>query len=97
MSEGRKADAGKSRLELLPPRAALAVGHVLRFGAEKYAPENWRKVTDGSQRYVGAALRHTMAWLNEENDDPESGLPHLAHAICSLLFVLELELEDPHD
>lgn len=89
---GRKDDKAKSRLDLLPGRATLRVGDVLGHGARKYGDENWRRVEGAKRRYRAAALRHMMADLAGEGADPESGIEHLAHAACSLLFVLELEL-----
>ena len=89
--EGVKHDQGKARLDLLPPRSIEAVGHVLTHGATKYAPDNWRHVEGWRWRYAAAALRHVFAWLRGERLDEESGLPHLAHATCCLLFLLELD------
>jgi len=34
-------------------------------------------------------LRHLTAWWAGEDLDPESGLHHLAHAACCLMFLLE--------
>ena len=89
--EGAKHDAEKIRLDLLPPTALERVGEVLTYGAKKYAPENWRKVPDYRRRYTAAALRHLLAWMKGEPRDLESGLPHLAHAACCLLFILDLD------
>ena len=36
MSEFRKDDAGKVRVELVPPAALLEVGRAFTYGAEKY-------------------------------------------------------------
>lgn len=88
---GTKLDGEKPRCDLLPPRALLGVAQVLGYGAIKYAPDNWRRVPDARRRYVAAALRHTLAALAGEAADPESGLSHLDHAVCCLLFVSELE------
>lgn len=85
-----KADLGKPRMELLPPVALERISEVLTFGAKKYAPGNWRKVDD-RMRYAGAALRHIFARLKGEIVDPESGLPHLAHAGCCILFWCEAD------
>ena len=40
-AEGRKDDASKVRLELIPPELLFAVGEILSFGARKYADRNW--------------------------------------------------------
>lgn len=89
--QGLKTDAGKPRWDLIPPFALQDVAAVLEFGARKYAPDNWRKVEGARWRYLRAGIGHTFAVLRGERLDSESGLPHLAHAICSLMFVLELD------
>lgn len=53
--------------------------------------DNWRKIEP--VRYVDAAGRHINAHRSGEPMDAESGLHHLAHAICCLMFQLEKELE----
>ena len=71
-----------------------AVNHiiaVLEFGASKYAENNWQHVENGRQRYYDALMRHMEAWWNGEKRDPESGLSHLAHAGCCLVFLLWLD------
>jgi len=92
--EGRKYDGDKAKLYLLPPKSILEVGKVLTYGAEKYDAENWRKVDDLQNRYTSAALRHIFAHMDGELEDEETGLSHLAHAMCCLLFKLEIELEN---
>jgi hypothetical protein len=89
--EGTKLDAEKNRLDLLPVVAIERTGWVLTYGAQKYAPDNWRKVEGWRWRYFGALLRHLFAWKRGEKLDPESGHPHLAHAACCVLFMLELD------
>jgi len=93
-SEGIKYDSAKPKMNLLPPKAILEVAKVLTFGAEKYDAENWRKLDDLQSRYTAGALRHIFAHMDGEKLDPETNLSHLAHAMCCLLFKLEIELED---
>jgi hypothetical protein len=94
---GLKFDTGKIRVDLLPVRALLSVAEVMTFGAQKYGANNWQNVTPRA-RYYGAALRHLWARALGERLDPESGLPHLAHAGCCVLFMLSSELgHDPPD
>jgi hypothetical protein len=90
---GRKFDSEKPKMYLLPPKATVEVAKVLTFGAAKYDEENWRKLEDAQKRYSGGALRHIFSHLDGELQDPETNLSHLAHAICCLMFKLELELE----
>ncbi len=93
-ADGRKFDAGKLRFSLLPAAAVRAVVGVLEYGAQKYAPDNWRKVPDARQRYFDAAQRHLWAWWGGEKVDAESGLSHLGHAACCVLFLLAFEAEE---
>ena len=90
---GRKFDSEKPKMYLLPPKATVEVAKVLTFGAAKYDEDNWRKLEDAQNRYSGGALRHIFSHLDGELEDPETNLSHLAHAICCLMFKLELELE----
>ena len=92
LTPGKKFDSEKPMLYLLPPKSINEVGKVLTYGAQKYDPENWRKVDDLQNRYTSAALRHIFAHMEGEEDDKETGLSHLAHAMCCLLFKLEDKL-----
>lgn len=91
---GRKDDTGKNRLDLIEPEFIESVGKVLTFGASKYEPNNWQNVEDGKDRYYAAALRHLMAYRRGEVTDPESGLSHLEHAACNIMFLLHFEHEE---
>jgi hypothetical protein len=91
--EGKKNDQSKPQYGLLPPQALLQTVNVLTFGAAKYAPDNWRKVDNASERYFNAAQRHLWAHKSGFMVDEESGYSHLAHALCCIMFMLELELE----
>lgn len=88
----QKNDAKKNRLDLLPIAALEEVGKVLTFGAGKYAAHNWRRCPS-RVRYLAAALRHLFAWARGEDNDPETGLSHVAHASCCCLFLLGLILD----
>lgn len=87
---GEKFDSEKDRWDLLPFTATKKVVKVLTFGARKYEPDNWRIVPDWRRRYLAAAMRHLVAYQEGEDLDTESGMPHLAHAACCVLFMLEL-------
>jgi hypothetical protein len=86
-----KHDGGKPRFDLMTWRATAQVIDVLTFGAQTYAPRSWATVPDAYRRYFAAALRHLWARALGERFDPESGLPHLAHAACNVLFICELD------
>jgi hypothetical protein len=93
-SPGLKFDTGKTPFELLSTTWLVGVSQVLAFGAQKYAAHNWRKGMQHS-RLIGAALRHIFAYLNGEDHDPETGLCHLHHASCCLMFLAELRETHP--
>lgn len=87
-TSGRKYDNNKPRYSLLPENTVFNVVQVLEYGAIKYEVDNWQKVPDARTRYYDAAMRHIDDWWNGSEIDEESSLPHLAHAICCLLFLL---------
>lgn len=86
-AQGIKEDGGKPRYDLIDPEAMDALAQVLTFGANKYAAHNWRKGLSYT-RLVAAALRHLFAFLRGQTMDPESGLPHVAHAMCNCMFLI---------
>ena len=87
-AEGRKDDAGKPKWSLVPFPQFEKVASVFTHGEKKYSAENWKKVKQHEERYFSAAMRHLTAWHGGNELDGESGLPHLAHACCSLLMLM---------
>jgi hypothetical protein len=85
--EAKKYDLGKPPMDLLDRTWLEEVSKVLAFGATKYGPHNWRSGIEFS-RLIAAALRHLHAFNDGENLDTESGLPHIAHASCCLMFLM---------
>lgn len=85
-----KFDGDKMPLHLLSSEALMQTAAVLKFGADKYAAHNWRGGFAWS-RPLAAAMRHILAFNAGEDKDPESGLSHLAHAACCIMFLLEFE------
>jgi hypothetical protein len=73
----------------MPFEAIEEINKVLEFGAKKYAAHNW-KLGDGFKysRLLNSLLRHIFAYMRGEDTDPESGLSHLAHAGCNIVFLL---------
>ena len=97
MSEqGVKHDGGKLPWHLFPWDAGAAVVRVLQFGARKYADRNWEKGIPHSRTF-SATIRHLTAWHEGEDNDPETGESHLAHAVCEVLFALAFELRGRAD
>lgn len=86
--EAVKHDGGKPDWSLVPFEALEGMVRVLEFGANKYARNNWRENGGFSYRRVlTACVRHLFAYMRGEDLDPESGLSHIHHAQCNLLFM----------
>jgi hypothetical protein len=78
----------KAPLRLVPPASIAQCSLAFKLGAEKYGPYNWREHSISASVYYEAAMRHWMAYWDGEDLDPESGAPHVAHAMacCALLL-----------
>lgn len=94
---GVKHDQGKLRYDLYPLDAYKGCTEVLTFGANKYTPNGWKTVPDAQNRYYAALIRHLTAQKEHIDNggkrlalDEESGLPHLDHAQCCLVFLREV-------
>ena len=72
----------------LLPNSIWDIVAVLEYGAGIYGKSNW-KLGMKWTRCFDAAMRHLWAWFRGENVDPESGLPHLAHAAVNLMFIMD--------
>jgi len=88
----KKWDSGKAPLSWLPKDFLHQTASVMAYGARKYDRGNWRRGCDW-MRYTDAAMRHIVAWCDGEDNDPESGLNHLAHASCCLAFLITMQSE----
>jgi len=85
-----KFDATKVRVDLLPIEPMTQIANVFGFGAKKYFANSYRQgETVVWSRTYGSIMRHMMAFWSGEDNDPESGLPHLAHAGTQLFILME--------
>ena len=89
-SEGVKYDGDKTPYHLIAPEFLEGTGKVLRYGAIKYAPRNWEKGMSWSRPF-SAMMRHMWDWWRGEDRDPETGMSHLWHAACCLMFLMAYE------
>lgn len=81
-------ELSKPRLDLVPYAAVAEIAEVLTFGAKKYGDNNWCRGARWG-RYFAALMRHLWAWWGGQENDPETGKSHLAHAGCCLVFLME--------
>ena len=86
---GRREKEGKPDWTLLPFVPIEEVVQVLTLGAKKYSRDNWMNVSQLD--YEAAAMRHMSKHMQGIELDKESGQSHLSHAICNMLFVMELK------
>ena len=89
-TEGIKFDAGKLRMDLLPPEIDNAIARILTDGADKYGERNWEHGMAWSRPYA-ALRRHLIAWWAGEDTDPESGHSHLWHVLTNAAFLVAYE------
>lgn len=80
-------DCYRITLQLLKAYFNISI-NINEISNQKSGVDNWKTVPDGKQRYLDAFLRHGMATASGEKLDPDSGLPHMAHAVCCGLFYL---------
>lgn len=78
---------GKLKMRLVPMEAIKAIARVFTWsGSGKYKDWDWlTKYT--VEDCIESAWRH----LVEEGNDPESGLPHLEHALTRLAMAVHLQ------
>jgi hypothetical protein len=78
----------KPRLDLLEHEADVRIAEALATGADKYGRRNYMEVETLMSTYGAAIRRHVGAWLAGEDDDPESGLGHIAHVGANVHVML---------
>ena len=91
LTEGTKFDNDKDPWHLAPWDAFRAIVSVLRHGAKKYEARNWEKGMAWSRCYA-AGMRHAVAWWQGEDKDPETGMSHLWHWGCCVVFLISFEI-----
>jgi hypothetical protein len=98
--KGLRYNTGKTRWSLVHWKSLVPMVEVLEFGAKKYAPYNWMKGLNYTE-ICESLLRHTHAFLEGEDDDPESKLSHVGHILCnglflSYMYLFRKEFDDRH-
>lgn len=88
-TEPMKFDVNKADWSLIAWDSMEEILKVLEFGKIKYAAWNWSE--NGGFKYsrvLSATLRHLFAFIRGEDNDPESGISHIAHVGCNVMFLL---------
>jgi hypothetical protein len=79
----------KLSIHLWPESATMMGCLGLLDGARKYGRSNWREAGVRASIYYDAVRRHLAAWFEGEDNDPDSGLPHMAHALACLAIIVD--------
>lgn len=72
---------------IMPTWFDFEEGHVMSIGAHKYGAFNYREASIEALTYYDAMKRHIELWFDGEDNDPETGVSHLASVAvnCKLL------------
>ncbi|WP_285275256.1 dATP/dGTP diphosphohydrolase domain-containing protein [Halopseudomonas bauzanensis] len=85
------AGSSKVPLHLWPTTATILGSMALLDGALKYGRANFRSSGVRASIYFDACNRHLNAWFEGEDNDPDSCLPHLGHALACLAVVVDAQ------
>lgn len=81
----------KLPIHLWPTTATIMGCLGLLEGMTKYGRSNFREMGVRSSIYYDACRRHLDAWFEGEDNAPDSGLPHLAHALACLAIIVDAQ------
>jgi hypothetical protein len=70
------------------PKALEAVTRVFEYGAQKYGRRNWRLGRNYCDT-IDSLARHAVLFINGEDIDEESGLPHVDFLVSNAMFLSE--------
>ncbi len=92
---GNRNNEGKPKISLIfdAPLALSSLAAVLEHGAKKYGRGNWLQGLVYTE-IVDSLARHTLLFMNGEELDEESGLPHVSHMMANTLFLAQLHLSN---
>lgn len=89
---GRK-DQG-ARFDLIPVLPMWHVANLYTAGAQKYAARNWEDGFDWSKSYAALQRHAQRFWMGEDND-PETGQPHMAAVAFHAFALMEFAATHP--
>lgn len=76
---------GKPKWSLVHFKSLEPMVKVLMYGADKYAPDNWKKGLDRKE-ILDSMQRHLAALIDGQEIDPESQEHHIGHIMCNCMF-----------
>jgi hypothetical protein len=98
MENALRFNEGKLQWSLVDFKSFEDMVRVLMFGAQKYDSHNWKKGLKTTE-ICESLLRHLYAYMDGEEIDPESGLPHIGHIQCNAMFLAHMmnHKKETHD
>lgn len=79
-------NSGKTQWSLIDYPSIEPMVKVLEFGSNKYTRDNWHK-GHSINSLCDSLMRHLVAFMSGEDDDPESGESHVGHILCNAMFI----------
>lgn len=79
-------NSGKPQWSIIDFESLEPMVRVLEYGTKKYSRNNWKKGLPVTE-IIDSLMRHTISLLNGEDNDQESGLPHVGHMFCNVMFL----------
>lgn len=77
----------KASLSTVPANVLMELGVAMTEGASKYGRHNYRASGIKASVYYDALMRHSMAWWEGQDIDPDSGINHITKAIATLVVL----------
>jgi hypothetical protein len=85
----------KVPMHLWPTSATVLGALALLDGMLKYGKMNYRAAPHlRVSIYLDALMRHTAAYVEGEDIDPDSGIPHLGHALACIAILIDAGAAD---
>lgn len=86
MKTAKRNNEGKPKWSLVHFPSLEPLVEALEYGAEKYSAHGWKKGYRATE-IAESLMRHLFAWLEGEDIDPESGVPHIGLIQANAMFL----------
>ena len=86
-AEGIKHDSDKTRYDLIDWPFVEGMANVMTANVGKHEDDTWKSIEPFRQKHFSALMRHVVKWMCGEKLDAETGMSHLYHAACRLMFL----------
>ena len=84
--QGLRYNDGKPKWSLIDFDTLEGALKVFEFGKEKYGVDNWKKGLLTTE-ICESLMRHLVSYLNSNDLDKETNLPHVDHILCNAIML----------